>query len=593
MLAMLRLAAAPVDSAEVRLIAEHYFKYLNPGKSKPKIIQLKPSEYKGLVTRYTCVFENNDFMIVSADDATVPIFAYSRNQSFYVEMPPDYLWWIENEYDLMVYNSHKQSIKNTLTRPLWDAIIEDRLIDTKSTQSVVPLIASRWGQTRSNDQKCPGFNAQVPQSNPACGCGQCTAGCVAVAMAQIIHYWQFPETGARGPFDWCNMPDYLIKNNGSQLRPEYEAEYLAVSGLLADCGITADLQYCSSNCATSSTLEKAKAALEQAYGYSHNIYHRYRWLSSNWKDRLRGNLELGMPVLYGGQSEYAGHAFICDGYENTDYFHFNWGWNGAYDGYFYISGSDGAPEIDFDALQSAIFNIYPENPVFPECFTCSDEIHLSNTMQEENPYNQPFPMILWNGISASYNYGSLPYPALPPKAHLVILNGDIYIDYDDMIAGAIYANEMQLPDRTRVRLRAFQMIELSNVETIPGAEFLAELVDCPYNGKIRLIAPLDSSFKLPDFQANNVDQDLLFRLWPNPVNTFVNISFEIDRLANISIALRDLYGRLLQNINYNPTSTGIQALQLDISSYPSGTYSCEFRSAQGTRIQKLVIARNP
>ena len=31
-----------------------------------------------------------------------------------------------------------------------------------------------------------------------------------------------------------------------------------------------------------------------------------------------------------------GHAWICDGYQFNNviyYFHFNWGWSGAYDGY--------------------------------------------------------------------------------------------------------------------------------------------------------------------------------------------------------------------------------------------------------------------
>ena len=54
-----------------------------------------------------------------------------------------------------------------------------------------------------------------------------------------------------------------------------------------------------------------------------------------------------------------GHAFICDGYQGTDYFHFNWGWSGSNDGYYRLSLLDPS-SYDFSYSQGAVFGVQPE-----------------------------------------------------------------------------------------------------------------------------------------------------------------------------------------------------------------------------------------
>jgi hypothetical protein len=52
-----------------------------------------------------------------------------------------------------------------------------------------------------------------------------------------------------------------------------------------------------------------------------------------------------------------GHSFVCDGYQG-DYFHFNWGWGGACDGYYYLH--DLTPGLrNFNDDQMAVFSIRP------------------------------------------------------------------------------------------------------------------------------------------------------------------------------------------------------------------------------------------
>ena len=65
------------------------------------------------------------------------------------------------------------------------------------------------------------------------------------------------------------------------------------------------------------------------------------------------NIQRGFPVLYASASlavkDYAecGHAYVCDGYnENTDMFHFNWGYDGEANGWYSLDDSGDIAVID-------------------------------------------------------------------------------------------------------------------------------------------------------------------------------------------------------------------------------------------------------
>jgi hypothetical protein len=63
-------------------------------------------------------------------------------------------------------------------------------------------------------------------------------------------------------------------------------------------------------------------------------------------------------MVYGGFGNSGGHAFVCDGYNNNGYFHFNWGWGGYADDYFYIGNLNPASS-NYTSGQQAIIGIEP------------------------------------------------------------------------------------------------------------------------------------------------------------------------------------------------------------------------------------------
>jgi hypothetical protein len=70
-----------------------------------------------------------------------------------------------------------------------------------------------------------------------------------------------------------------------------------------------------------------------------------------------------VPNLYG-------HAFIVDGYQTEEYFHFNWGWGGSQDGYFYLEElSPGGS--NFNLAQELIINCYPDSLFYSYPISCN------------------------------------------------------------------------------------------------------------------------------------------------------------------------------------------------------------------------------
>ena len=103
------------------------------------------------------------------------------------------------------------------------------------------------------------------------------------------------------------------------------------------------------------------------FKYSKSIRYKYRDYCPSWEfeEIIYNNLKEGLPVLYNGRGSAGGHSFVCDGYGGDHYFHFNWGWSGVSDGYFYLArlspqtlGIGGAAG-DFNSGQGISYNIRP------------------------------------------------------------------------------------------------------------------------------------------------------------------------------------------------------------------------------------------
>ncbi len=579
-----RSAATPVDSLEARNVAVNFHAALHPGRETLKIRNSYTAIREGLVTRYVYVFENNDFVMVAANDAVFPVLAYSREQSFGgADFSPDLDWWLNIEYDRRIVEAHHKGSVNPAMRAVWDDILYRGQFPLKSESGVLPLVSSRWGQSRTNDHQCPGYNNKVPMPSLGCYCTKCTAGCVAVAMAQIMNYWKFPASNEERVFDWCHMPDRLIKFDGIVLRPDFSVECDAIAGLLVNCGHTANLTYCVSNCATGSTLGQAASAFQNEYSYKSSLQHRYRTVTTNWKEKLRTNLEAGMPVLYGGQSGSGGHAFVCDGYEGDVFFHFNWGWTGSYDGFFYISDNDGEPEIEYDELQEALFNIEPGEVSVVDCNPCDDVLNISNTLSDEL-FNPDLPNLVWSGLASEYNFNPDLNPVLPVASTLIQQAGMPRLLYDEIRSGTVNLQSVVIPDRVSLELTAYREINFVELETLPGAELSAEIRNCPDDGRRSdmIETPIESSWV-----GDSTNSDL--QLWPNPAHDFLYVAFSAEEVGKARLILRDESGIRVREYSETISKIGPCRFRIPVGHLTPGHYFLEIRTNRGFRVGKVVL----
>ena len=310
------------------------------------------------------------FVMVSADDRLEPVVAYSTENAFFDTHIADNLDWLIAEYcrEADSVFAHVSSLHPILVEK-WREVTKPVSSAPSQTRSVVvgPLLKTQWNQSQ-------GYNAMCPSNNNE----QAVTGCVATAMAQLIRYWRYPTVGSG--YKSYNCPPYgtLSANFGATVydynnMPEQlsgastTAQITAVATLLYHCGISVGMSYGPEASSASST--NVPNALHTYFNYpTCNYQNRIYYSVAAWFSMIKDELNQLRPVYYNGSGSYGGHAFICDGYDEDDYFHINWGWGGLNNGYFHLNALNPYP-YDFNTTQGAIFGVDPGQHVM----TCSEE----------------------------------------------------------------------------------------------------------------------------------------------------------------------------------------------------------------------------
>ena len=108
----------------------------------------------------------------------------------------------------------------------------------------------------------------------------------------------------------------------------------AIAYLMRDIGVAVDMDYTPSE--SSAGTDDAANAFVNYFRYRADGYEdKDSYSLAEWKIKLLAELTAGRPIWYrGDDGGTSGHAFICDGYNGAQGFHFNWGWDGIADGFF-------------------------------------------------------------------------------------------------------------------------------------------------------------------------------------------------------------------------------------------------------------------
>ena len=345
------------------------------GVSMMKSIEESPTFY---------VFNNPDgegFVIVSAESGANAIIGYSYDThiSSANEIPEpmkEYLLGIDKEIKYIRENVISSNI-----------ITKAELSETGGTQKVY-LQTANWGQNSPFNTLCPvksGVN--------------CKTGCVPTAFSIVMRYHKWPvsatgtvydpTTGAAvalgHTYDWDSMP-----LNYSNSWTDYQKTQVAT--LMRDVGFALGVTYGTGTTDISDATSTANFLIINNGKKSNFNYKSYEGATGNyatsdainditeWKSKIENSLNSGYPIPYAANNSGTGdsrHMFVLDGYTDNGYYHFNWGWNGSYNGWFQLTAMtpDAGDKYSWGAATGAkhraYFNLIPNAETYPITVTAT------------------------------------------------------------------------------------------------------------------------------------------------------------------------------------------------------------------------------
>jgi len=301
---------------------------------------------------------SHGFVIVAADDCARPILGYSMERPFETDNVPVQLQEYLNDFiEQIEYGVEHHLTADPSIAHQWQLVqATGRLNDNKSSKEVFPLLTTTWNQGCLYNVLCP--------EDPEGVCGHVWTGCTATAVAQIMRYWGYPIQGhgshsyipsgypeqtvnfGATTYDWANMPNFLDESSDS-------TQINAVATLLWHCGVSTDMNYGIGG----SGGAFPEFGIINYFGYSNDLFWAFRddYDDLTWLTMVKTCLDLARPIFYAGSNDSSAHAFVCDGYDDDNLFHFNLGWGGSCDGYYPLDALCNGYSYD----NYAYFNIHP------------------------------------------------------------------------------------------------------------------------------------------------------------------------------------------------------------------------------------------
>ncbi len=352
------LNAHPVDAEKAKAVGRNFARANFEMRSETVDLQMV---YSGVSDRNeTCfyVFNVNDegFVIVSADDRFRPIVGYSDEGTFATEnMSPELSFYLDK---IIEARTSPDVVLFANTQDEWRSVsTTGKLLSRNGGRAANYICTTKWNQDSP-------YNLYAPAASGGPG-DRCYAGCVATAMSQVMKHWNHPAQGTGSHSYYCYGHGTLSANFGNttyhwELMPDRlggasQEEIEAVALFMYHCGVSVDMGFSPNGSGANSW--DVPNAINRYFSYSSHATLRTRdeYSLLNWQNMLKNSIDLGWPLYYSGFNNSGGHAFVCDGYDDNDLFHFNWGWGGSSDGWFVVD------EIDYAGWAQAVFNYVPTN----------------------------------------------------------------------------------------------------------------------------------------------------------------------------------------------------------------------------------------
>ncbi len=362
------LSAKTVDPATAMQVAKHFYQSTAAGRSPDdgnlQLFLAYGEENPDLTSKPNLLYIFNvnaggGFVIVTADDAVEPVLGYSTTGAFdAADVPDNMAKWLEDYQHEILFVIQNGIAPSADIQQKWNALRSGPQ-PARELSGVGPLLTTTWNQN-------PYYNAQCP--------GGSVTGCAATAMAQVMKYWNYPATGAgwnsyvendygllfvnfgAATYNWIAMPNNLQQNNSE------------VAKLMYHCGVSINTNYSPQSSGANPAYIRDAFVNYFKYSPGAQRINKNNYTPANWILALKAELDASRPIFYGGFGPGTGHAFVCDGYDDNNLFHINWGWGGSSNGYFSVqsmnpsaTGTGGGTGGGYSTDQFAIVGLQPNS----------------------------------------------------------------------------------------------------------------------------------------------------------------------------------------------------------------------------------------
>ena len=336
--------------------------------------------------------ENNEgFTIVAADRSQQPLIAVTEQGSYTYGEPTGvepFDEYINNTIEVM---SLTPTLPPIIDIPNPKPSVYTEYIDIH--EEVEPLLSTKWGQG--------GIYGQFSSNG--------LAGCTITAIGQIMAYHQHPHyitithdgSNQNIHLDWVEILKHksgVTENDSTCLNSTHTIIGKFLREIAYRCGASCDDK------GTGLYLYETQPLLS-LWGYNRGIYSNASPIFSTIKSNLNNDRPFCITGYDYNNDEEAGHTWVVDGYRytsvgyveyslNLDYnindplsgpeyivtssniqttslLHYNWGWNGSCDGWFYLhcydadeaeefdKSSGNSSRYDFSSYLAFLYNFYP------------------------------------------------------------------------------------------------------------------------------------------------------------------------------------------------------------------------------------------
>ena len=331
-------------------IASNFLKYKDIDK---QIISQEVLKKDNQEVAYLYNLYNSGYIIIPLVQTSSPIKSYSFDSN-YKNLPDSYKKFLLNQLYLEANNRTLKRVIDDEFSKRWDFLKNYTPSNKKILYSYIPntnLLTTTWNQNYPYNKYLPKIDNQ-----------QTLAGCVQVAMGQIMKYYNYPSK-AMGVFNYNGLKANLNKYYNWDIMPsnwsdglEYQNDELAY--LIKDLVVLNKATLGVNETLASPNLQ----ALVENYKYSTTInkIDLQDISQDEFITTIKSQIDLSQPILL----SLPGHMVVVDGYrddDSGDYLHLNMGWDGVDNIYYNMDDNivvtDGTNFGNTDL--SIIYNIKP------------------------------------------------------------------------------------------------------------------------------------------------------------------------------------------------------------------------------------------